>query len=55
MERLGVASAAQVDITTLDERIRQEMKASSSVIVGRAEVGAWARLAARDSIPEGVD
>ncbi|HKQ62782.1 MAG TPA: methyltransferase domain-containing protein [Candidatus Polarisedimenticolaceae bacterium] len=44
MERLGIATAAEVDPATLTERIRGEIAARESVIVGRSEIGAWARL-----------
>jgi len=41
MERLGVATADEVDIETLAERVLAEVIANSSVIVGRSEIGAW--------------
>jgi hypothetical protein len=44
MERLGVATAADVDVETLSERISREVISSDSVIVGRAEIGAWSRV-----------
>jgi SAM-dependent methyltransferase len=44
MERLGVATAGEVDIETLAERVLAEVIANSSVIVGRSEIGAWSRL-----------
>ncbi|MGH8553365.1 MAG: class I SAM-dependent methyltransferase, partial [Methylococcales bacterium] len=47
MERLGVATAGEVGIETLADRICAEMIANSSVIVGRAEIGAWSRITAR--------
>jgi hypothetical protein len=40
--RLGVATATELRAETLVERIVEEMSASQSVIVGRAEIGAWA-------------
>jgi SAM-dependent methyltransferase len=43
MERLGVATAGQVDIETLIERISNEAARTNSVIVGVFSVGAWAR------------
>jgi len=43
MERLGVATAAQVDIETLIERISAEAARTNSVIIGHFQVGAWAR------------
>jgi ubiquinone/menaquinone biosynthesis C-methylase UbiE len=44
MERAGVASMRELGPERLVERIREEMTASQSVIVGRAEIAAWARL-----------
>jgi SAM-dependent methyltransferase len=43
MERLGVATAGQVDIETLVERISDEAARTNSVIIGHFSVGAWAR------------
>ena len=44
MERLGVATEAEVGIATLADRLKREVNAKSSVIVGRSEVGVWARV-----------
>jgi SAM-dependent methyltransferase len=44
MERLGVATPAEVDFDTLAERVLDEMRATASVIVGRSEIGAWSRI-----------
>ena len=44
MERTGVATAAELGADSLVERIVREMSANQSVIVGRAEIGAWTRL-----------
>jgi ubiquinone/menaquinone biosynthesis C-methylase UbiE len=44
MERMGVATADQLGINSLVERTVQEMDAKQSIIVGRAEIGAWTRL-----------
>ena len=44
MERTGVATAAELGADSLVDRIGQEMSANQSVIVGRAEIGAWTRL-----------
>ncbi len=41
MEQMGVATAAEVDAATLYARMRAEVKAKGSVVVGRSEVGAW--------------
>jgi len=44
IERLGIATAAELGADTLVERIIQEMTANGSVIIGRAEIGAWSRV-----------
>jgi 2-polyprenyl-3-methyl-5-hydroxy-6-metoxy-1,4-benzoquinol methylase len=44
IERLGLATAAEVDIDTYADRVRDELIATGGVIVGRAEIGAWARV-----------
>ena len=44
MERAGVATADELGADSLIERIIQEMSANQSVIVGRADIGAWTRL-----------
>lgn len=44
MEKFGVATAAEVDLATLTERMTREVAQTSSVIVGRSEIGAWSRL-----------
>jgi hypothetical protein len=46
IERLGVATVNEIDPERIIERIREEMAASQSVIVGRAEIGAWTLLPA---------
>jgi SAM-dependent methyltransferase len=38
----GVATAAEVDVETLEQRVQREIEAGS-VIVSRSEVGAWSR------------
>jgi SAM-dependent methyltransferase len=43
MEQLKIATAAEVDIDNLADRIMIE-SASGSVLVGRSEVGAWTRV-----------
>ena len=43
MERLGVATAGQVDIETLVERISNEAARTNSIIIGVFSIGAWAR------------
>jgi ubiquinone/menaquinone biosynthesis C-methylase UbiE len=44
MERLGVASADEVDIETLVDRLTRELVAGGGVTVGRSEIGVWARM-----------
>ncbi|HEY6824466.1 MAG TPA: methyltransferase domain-containing protein [Steroidobacteraceae bacterium] len=46
MEQHGVASAAEVDYPTLAVRMQQETMSRKSLIIGRSEIGAWARLPA---------
>jgi ubiquinone/menaquinone biosynthesis C-methylase UbiE len=43
-ERLGIATASEVDAKTLVERITRELSESRGVIIGRAEIGAWSRI-----------
>ncbi|HEY7112779.1 MAG TPA: methyltransferase domain-containing protein [Thermoanaerobaculia bacterium] len=43
MERLGVATAAEVEIESLAERMIAEAVAANALLVGRYEVGAWSR------------
>ncbi len=43
MRRLGVVPADENDFTTLPDQVLYEVAASDSVIVGRAEIGAWSR------------
>jgi len=44
MERLGVATAAEVGIETLAERMLREVRATRCVVIGRSEIGAWSRI-----------
>jgi SAM-dependent methyltransferase len=44
IERLGVATRAEIDPETLAQRISAEVAASGSVVVGRLQVGAWATV-----------
>ena len=43
LERYGIATAADVDYPTLADRMLGEVIANDSVIIGRAEIGAWTR------------
>jgi SAM-dependent methyltransferase len=44
MEEFGVATAAEVGLATLAERMTQEVAELNSVIFGRSEIGAWSRV-----------
>lgn len=44
MERQGITTAGAADVATLAERLKLEVTANRSVVVGRSEVGAWTRL-----------
>jgi hypothetical protein len=44
MEHLGVATATEVGIDTLANRLCAEVEAVGGVIVGRSEIGAWSRV-----------
>ena len=44
MERVGVATAAEVDIDTLAERLGQEVVANNATLVAPPFIGGWARL-----------
>ena len=44
MEKFGVATAAEVDVATLAERMTREVAQTHSVIIGRSEIGAWSRV-----------
>jgi ubiquinone/menaquinone biosynthesis C-methylase UbiE len=45
MERTGVATGDELGADSLIERITHELSANQGVIVGRADIGAWTRLA----------
>jgi hypothetical protein len=44
MVRLGIATAAEISLENLMERMSAEAIARGSVIVGRFEIGAWVRV-----------
>ena len=44
MERQGVASLAEIGCETLVERIVEDASKHRSMVVGRAEIGAWTRI-----------
>jgi ubiquinone/menaquinone biosynthesis C-methylase UbiE len=45
MDRLGVASLPDIGRETLTDRIVQDVAARHSIVVGRAEIGAWVSVA----------
>lgn len=47
IERLGLATQAEIAPETLSRRMIDETNSLGSVLVGRSEVGAWARTASR--------
>ncbi len=44
IEKGGIATAAEVDMETLAERMFREVTTNGSMIIGRSEVGAWSRV-----------
>jgi ubiquinone/menaquinone biosynthesis C-methylase UbiE len=44
MEQLGIATAADLEITTLAQRLQREVTTSEHMIIGRSEIAAWSRL-----------
>lgn len=44
MERLGVATAEEIEIETLEKRTQQEVLNLGGIVIGRLEVGAWCRM-----------
>jgi SAM-dependent methyltransferase len=44
MERLGIATAADVELETLVARMSNEAIATSSTILGHFQIGAWSRV-----------
>jgi hypothetical protein len=43
MKKLNVATAAEVDIATLAQRIRDEVVAAKGVVLSPGLIGSWAR------------
>jgi len=41
--RLGIATTAELDAAALGERTRHEVESNGSLVLGRYEIGAWAR------------
>jgi len=46
IEQFGLAGAADVDVVTLAQRLRDEVIANAHMIVGRSEIAAWSRRGA---------
>jgi hypothetical protein len=44
MERQGMVRQGEIDPETLPEEVLADITASGSIVVGRSEIGAWARL-----------
>ena len=40
---LGIAGAAETDAATLAQRMKQEIAAVDAMVIGRSEIGVWAR------------
>ena len=50
MEKLGIATAADLEIATLAQRLQQEVTGSEHMIIGRSEIAAWSRLKVRELV-----
>ena len=44
IERYGIATAAEVDIDTLADRLCREIASNGSTVLGRADIAAWAHV-----------
>jgi hypothetical protein len=44
MEERRVATAAEIGIDTLSDRLVQEVAGGGGIVVGRADIGAWVRI-----------
>lgn len=44
MEQQGVATQAEIGSDTLIDRVIQDVAANRSIVIGRAEIGAWVRV-----------
>jgi ubiquinone/menaquinone biosynthesis C-methylase UbiE len=44
VQQQGLATRAEIGVETLAARIAAEVAANSSIVVGRAEIGAWVRV-----------
>lgn len=45
MEEYGIATTADIDCATIAERLVHEVTSNGSMVIGRAEVGAWRLVA----------
>ena len=43
VEKLHLATAAELDLPTFEQRLRQEVSSSKGVILSPALIGAWSR------------
>jgi SAM-dependent methyltransferase len=44
MEEYGIATTADIDCATIAERLVHEVMSNASIVIGRAEVGAWSQV-----------
>src|SRR5262249_13902938 len=44
MDRLGIATANELGLEDLADRMLAEIEANGSVVIGRSEIGAWSRV-----------
>ena len=44
IENLGVTTRGEIGLENLFERVSEEVIAKRSAVIGRSEIGAWARL-----------
>jgi hypothetical protein len=51
MERHGVATSSDIDCDTIAKQLIQEVASSGSVVIGRADVGAWSQLQSAKTPP----
>jgi hypothetical protein len=43
LEERGIVKQGEIDLDTLAEDVLAEITATGSIVVGRSEIGAWAR------------
>lgn len=44
IEKMGIATGAEIEIATLASRMQEEAARRSAVLIGRSEIGAWCRV-----------